>query len=251
MFPQCIPQAECSTNLSAEGESAEGPKRTLSTASLEFRDHGAHGFSAVTDAVLGGSIHFGKSGGSPLGDEHRIVAKTIRSAFGRGDGAGADAFEGLRALRARQRDDGLEPRTPIALAFKGADELVHIGPCILRGAGIARCMHSGRTAEGIDFESCIVCKTIHAVVLLDVLGFLDGVAFDGVGRLGYVLMTSDVSQSDNVEMTAEQLGDFLDFTRVAGGKNEAGQGHGAKMRSASLPAHFSGVRFLKKGHELH
>ena len=55
-----------------------------------------------------------------------------------------------------------------------------------------------------------------------ILSLLYGVAFDGVGGFRNVFMATNFIQSHHGEESVEQLGNFLDLSRVACGKYKAG-----------------------------
>ena len=64
---------------------------------------------------------------------------------------------------------------------------------------------TGCVVECLHLQSGIVGKAIITVMLLDVTGFLEGVALQGVGRLGDVVVAVDVGQAHDAH---QSLGDF-------------------------------------------
>ena len=86
--------------------------------------------------------------------------------------------------------------------------------------GIAGSVYAGGAAESGDFQSCVIGKTVEAVVLLHVTGFLKGVALQRLCRLGDILMATDVGESQDYEAFAQDLSHFLEFVGVVGGKNQ-------------------------------
>ena len=61
-----------------------------------------------------------------------------------------------------------------------------------RTGSIARTMHAGGAVQGIDFQTGIIGKTIHAIALIDPPGLLPCITFERVGILGDVVMAAYV-----------------------------------------------------------
>lgn len=73
-------------------------------------------------------------------------------------------------------------------------------------------------AEGFHFQSRIVGKAIHAVVLVDVSGFQAGVSFEGIGGFGDIGVAVDVVQAQYLQLVAEDGAYLFELMRVVGCK---------------------------------
>lgn len=83
---------------------------------------------------------------------------------------------------------------------------------------IARTMHAGGSVQGIDFQTGIIGKTIHAIALIDPSGLLPCITFERVGILGDVVMTAYVIEAADVEGVGGDGAKFLELMGVIGGK---------------------------------
>ena len=99
----------------------------------------------------------------------------------------------------------------------------HIGLGIVPiGVGVAGGVHTGTSVESNHFQTGVVGKNVKSVAFVDIAGFEEGVAFEGVGRFGDVIVAVDVGEGEDVEAVAYDGGDFLKFVGVVGGNDEAG-----------------------------
>ena len=90
------------------------------------------------------------------------------------------------------------------------------------GIGVAGGVHTGTSVESNHFQTGVVGKNVKAVAFVDIAGFEEGVAFEGVGGFGDVVVAVDVGQREDVEAVAYDGGNFLKFVGVVGGNDEAG-----------------------------
>ena len=74
-------------------------------------------------------------------------------------------------------------------------EFVHIGVAVVSvRKGIACRVYAGSSVERVDFQSRIVGKDVEPVAFVDKARFQQGIALEGVGRFGDVLVAIDVGQ---------------------------------------------------------
>ena len=97
----------------------------------------------------------------------------------------------------------------------------HVGFRVMSFASGIACRVDARcAAEGFHFQSRIVGKAIHAVVLVDVSGFQAGVSFEGIGGFRNIGVTIDVVQAQYLQFVAEDGAYLFELMRVVGCKNE-------------------------------
>ena len=83
----------------------------------------------------------------------------------------------------------------MAFALEAVQQQVDIVFADAVFAGIASRAHSGFAAKRIHFETRVVGKAVVAVMLFYVVGFNNGIAFDGLRCFGYIFVTVDVGEA--------------------------------------------------------
>ena len=75
-------------------------------------------------------------------------------------------------------------------------------------AGIAGREDAGAAAEGFDLEAGVVGETAGASAFVDPLGFLQGVAFEGVGRFGNIAVQTHFVEAFDGDGVSQYFSDF-------------------------------------------
>ena len=85
-------------------------------------------------------------------------------------------------------------------------------------AGITRGVNSRCSVQCCNLKSGIIGKTVIAVMLLDVTGFLEGVSLKSIGCFWNIIVAVDVIQREHLEAVSKYLADLLQFVCVICGK---------------------------------
>ena len=122
-----------------------------------------------------------------------------------------------------QRHDGAEAGAAVGLALHLPEQQAHIGLRVMVGApllsGIAGRTHSRSAIEGVHLQAGVVGEAIVAVALFHPAGFEQGIALDGVGGLGDIVVTSYLGQRQHTAIAPHYLPHFLQFMGIVGGKH--------------------------------
>lgn len=90
------------------------------------------------------------------------------------------------------------------------------------GVGIAGRMHSRGSVQRFYFQTCVVGKTGAVIVIVDIVSLLQGIAFECIGRFGYVGMTANFFKRADGDMFADDAFDFRKFVGVVCCKTNVG-----------------------------
>ena len=85
-------------------------------------------------------------------------------------------------------------------------------------SGITRGVNSRCSVQCCNLKSGIIGKTVIAVMLLDVTGFLEGVSLKSIGCLGDIFVAVYVIQREHLEAVTQYLAYLVQFVCVICGK---------------------------------
>lgn len=170
----------------------------------------SHCAAAVADAVLGGGIHLREGLVVAVGEEHRVVAEAVGAALlGEDDAVHAALEEVLLAVQ-DQGDHGLETGPAVLHAAHLREELADVVLVGAALAGVTGGIDARLSVQCLDLQSRVVGEAVAMVVLHDVLGFLQSVAFQRVGGLRDV-GAAEFGQVEDVVIRAEDSADLVGF----------------------------------------
>lgn len=89
----------------------------------------------------------------------------------------------------------------------------------MTGTGISGTMDTRFAAEGVDFEARVIGNTVETIMVKDPLSLGKGVALEGIGILGYVVMTAYVGKADYAETSGKHRAKFAEFMGIVCGKD--------------------------------
>jgi hypothetical protein len=175
-----------------------------------------HGTEPVADGILDVIAQFGKGKVVTFGNKDWVVTESGTSSLFSDDFTFYNAFEQVFLSVENEADSGTELCFPVFHPFQFFQKFLHIGFRIVSVASISGREYSGCTIQGFHFESGIIGKAIHAVVLINVHGFLAGIAFQGIGCFRNVGKAFDVLQTQQFHFIAQDSSDFFQFMCVVG-----------------------------------
>ena len=158
----------------------------------------------MADGVFDIHSEFCKGVVVTFGLEHGVVAEAFTAVLLVGDGAVDNAFKlghflhssataGAHIASLYQRNDGAEACLAIVFSCQFGKQLLHIGLRVVAFATSIACAINTRcTVESLYFETGIVGKTAHMIVVIHILSLLQGILFKGLARFGNILMAADV-----------------------------------------------------------
>ena len=164
----------------------------------------------MADAVFLLGAHFGEGEAGFFGRKHGVVAEAVGASGLCDDIAFDDALKETFAFALNQTDDRAEAGAPVRLALEALQQQPDVGTAVVAVAvtvdGGETCgVDAGLSAESVHFKPRVVGKTVHAVVLMHVAGFLAGVALKGVARFGNVFVTTYVGEPFHDELFSQNL----------------------------------------------
>lgn len=155
---------------------------------------------------------------APFGPKHGVVAK---SALTLGLGKYLtfhSTLKGQFTAVEYQRDDCDKACGAVCDALHIVKQQTHVCHTVVARAGIAGRIDTRRAAKRIDHKPRIISKAVIAVMLLDIASLLKSVACKSIGRLGDVVMTSDVRQRQYVKSLPDDATQLGEFMLIVGGK---------------------------------
>lgn len=87
------------------------------------------------------------------------------------------------------------------------------------GTGISGTMDTRFATEGVDFEARVIGDTVETIMVKDPLSLGKGVALEGIGILGYVVVTAYVGKTDYAETPGKHRAKFAEFMGIVCGKD--------------------------------
>ena len=88
------------------------------------------------------------------------------------------------------------------------------------GEGITGGVHAGPSVEGVYFEPRVVGEAVVAIAFVDPPGFLQGIAFECGGCLGYVVVAVYVGEALDGHLVAEDSAYLVELMGIVGGENQ-------------------------------
>ena len=191
----------------------------------------------MAHTVLNVVAELGEGLGVTFGHKDGVVAEAVGASLLGDDVAMDDALEVVLLSLVDEGDVGAETGWPTLLlqvagewfGGKGGKllkKVVHVvfvascGGCESVDGGIAGREYAWLPIEGFDLQARVVGKAIKPIVLLHVMGFLQGVLAEGGTCFGDVHVASDVVEALDFELMAKDGTYLLKLVSVASGKNE-------------------------------
>ena len=180
----------------------------------------------MADAILLLGTHLGKTNARLRRSKDGVVAKAVGAHALLQNLPFHNALEEMFFTTLYEHDSRAEtglPRRGILQFVKQATDVgigvvaVAVSVHLAKAGGV----DSRLTAQGIYLQTCVVGKTVHTIVLRHILGFLPGISFQRLGRLGDVLVASDILEPAHLVATSQYLPYLTQFVLVVGGHDES------------------------------
>ena len=182
---------------------------------MEIAGEALDSTSAVTHRILLLTTQLGESLLASLGAENGVIAEAMVSGALERDLAIDCALEEVRPVLIDKGDDGTEAGTtwgryPLETLQKESNILFEgsMLPCE------ARRVDSRSSVKSLNLEPRIIGKAIEAVALPHVARLDEGIPLQRIGGLRDLLVTTDVSQADDLQTSREEGTDLLQLMGI-------------------------------------
>ena len=186
------------------------------------------GTRPVADVILDFQSQLGEGLIVAIRTEDRVVAEALCAALLAGDFTLDDALEAMHFLDAGatagadvfllyERNHGAKACAAIVVVAQFAQQLLHVGLRVVAlAAGIAGAIDAWCAVQRIYLKARIVGKAVHVVVVIHVLGLLQGILFERLSCLRNIGVTADVLEREHFNVTSQYLSNLLQLVLVVG-----------------------------------
>ena len=179
-----------------------------------------NGPPAVADGIFFFNRHLCESPVVAFRHEYGVITEASSAFFDMNDLPVYDSLKSIFLAIEDKRDNCSEAGVAVFHSFEVAEQQAHVGLGIPCRAGITGGVNPRGSVQGFDLQPGVFGKTIRLVMLVDVAGFLQCIAFQGGAGLRKFLPAADLIQSDDLEGSPESGIGFFNFVGVSCGKND-------------------------------